>query len=149
MKPIDCREKDKRIELIEFLENNGYIVVNDDVTDREQLIESKFPILINSKEKTITMYHTITASAAAAGSGILISLDDFYKEYKRITMTYEEYYNEVYKLVSNYLPDEDIDEYLSRPDIKEMLLKQFDGYTKNNIAGYSPAATANCLDYMY
>ena len=149
MAPIDCRDKDKRLQLIEFLESKGYIVINDNVTNRELLIESKFPVLVNFEDKTITMYHTITSSAAAASSGILISIDDFYKEYKRITMTYKEYYNEVYKFVSNYLPDEDIDEYLSRPDINEMLLQHYDGYTKHNVAGYSPAATANCLDYMY
>ena len=64
-------------------------------------------------------------------------------------MTYEEYYNEVYKHLLNYYSDKDANEYLSRPDIKEMLLQHYDGYTKRNVAGYSPAATANCLDYMY
>ena len=37
--------------------------------------------MVNFEDKTITMYHTITSSAAAASSGILISIDDFYKEY--------------------------------------------------------------------
>ncbi len=64
-------------------------------------------------------------------------------------MTYEEYYNKVREYLSYCLAGKDVDEYLSRLEIKEMLLKHYDGYTKNNVAGYSPEATATCLDYMY
>lgn len=149
MRPIDCRDKDKRIELIEFLESKGYSVVNDQVTNRELLVESKYPILVNAEEKTINMFHNTVSAAAVTGSGMLISPDEFYEEYKRVSMTYEEYYNEVYKQLSYYYSKKDIDEYLSRSDIKEMLLQHYNGYTKRNVAGYSPAATANCLDYMY
>lgn len=149
MRPIDCRDKNKRIELIEFLESKGYSVVNDQVTNRELLIESKYPILVNAEVKTINMFHNTVSAAAVTGSGMLISPDEFYEEYKRVSMTYEEYYNEIYKHLLNYYSDKDANEYLSRPDIKEMLLQHYDGYTKRNVAGYSPAATANCLDYMY
>ncbi len=149
MRPIDCRDKDKSIELIQFLESKGYSVVNDQVTNMELLVEAKYPILVNAEEKTMNMFHSAVSAAAVAGSGALMSLEDFYEEYKRISMTYEEYYNEVYKLLLNYYSDKDANEYLLRPDIKEMLLQHYDGYTKRNVAGYSPVATANCLDYMY
>ena len=82
MRPIDCRDNDKRLQLIEFLETKGYNVVIDNITNRDILIESKFPILVDSKNKTITMYHTVTSAAAAAGSGMLLSIEDFYKEFK-------------------------------------------------------------------
>lgn len=85
MRPIDCRDKDKRIELISFLESKGYSVVNDQVTNRELLIESKYPILLNAEEKTINMFHNTVSAAAAAGSGALMNLDEFYNEYKRIS----------------------------------------------------------------
>ena len=85
MKPIDCRDSQRRRELIEFLEDKGYSVVIDKITNRELLIESKFPILINSGDKTITMYHTVTCAAAAASSGSLISVEKFYNTFKEQT----------------------------------------------------------------
>ncbi len=77
MRPIDCRDSQRRRELIEFLESKGYRVVIDRVTNRALLIESKFPILINSAEKSITMYHTVTCAVAAVSSGCLISVEEF------------------------------------------------------------------------
>lgn len=82
MRPIDCRDKDKRLQLIEFLEAKGYNVVIDYITNKDILIESKFPIIVDSENRTIDMYHTITSAAAAASSGMLLSIEDFYKEFK-------------------------------------------------------------------
>lgn len=81
MRPIDCRDIQRRRELIEFLEGKGYRVVIDRVTNRELLIESKFPILINSGDKSITMYHTVTSAVAAVSAGSLISVEEFYNTF--------------------------------------------------------------------
>ena len=36
-----------------------------------------------------------------------------------------------------------------KKELEEILEKHCEGYTKRDVAGYSPEATAGCLDMMY
>ena len=64
-------------------------------------------------------------------------------------MSYAEYVNAVkdnFKKVGGY-SDSEADAFLSKNE--QMLRKHYDGFNNRNVAGYSPVATASCLDMMY
>ena len=66
-------------------------------------------------------------------------------------MTYEEFVNEIKKIFRDDYgyPKAQMNEYFSRSEVDELLRRHYAGYTEDNIAGYSPAATASCLDMLY
>ncbi len=79
---IDCRDRDKRIELFEFLKSKGYNL-NFDITNlSESDVESKFPIFVYTKDKSVSVLNTVTSAAAAVSSGCLISVEEFYNTFK-------------------------------------------------------------------
>ena len=78
---IDCRDQTKRRELFEFLKSKGYNIVMDNGNEESQK-ESIFPIFVYPKDKSVAILNNVTRAAAAVSSGCLISVEDFYKEFK-------------------------------------------------------------------
>lgn len=66
-------------------------------------------------------------------------------------MSYNDFVREVKKIFKDdyEYPMDKMNAYFSRSDVIELLRKHYEGYTEDNIAGYSPAATASCLDMLY
>ena len=73
--------KEDRIKLIEFLESEGFYCLNNQSYSRQATIDSGFPLVIEMKEKYIYHLGNVTCSAAAAGSGIIMSDKNFYLLY--------------------------------------------------------------------
>lgn len=68
---------EERIELIEFLEKNGFKCEDSDITTKESTISSKFPVKIDFKHMEYGHIHTATGSAAAEASRKTMPVDEF------------------------------------------------------------------------
>lgn len=67
-----------------------------------------------------------------------------------MSMSYEQYVATIKAEFKKYRhTDAETEKYFSTDSVKDMLLKQYDGFTKRNVAAYAPQATASCLDMMY
>lgn len=77
------RENDKEIreKLIKTLENDGYIKDEKKSLSRDDIIDSDLPIIINTLNKTYDRMGNVTCAAAAAGSGHIITVEEFYERY--------------------------------------------------------------------
>ena len=63
---------------------------------------------------------------------------------------YEEFKEKVFALfMKNGYAEDEINAFFLRPNIEELIERNYEGYTKRDVAGYSPEATAGCLDLMY
>ena len=72
---VRVAEINLRENLIETLENKGYKnVENSD--NRWEIIESKYPIMVNITDKEYGVLHSITSAAAALSAGIVIEIQD-------------------------------------------------------------------------
>lgn len=77
------RENDRgvREQLIKTLENDGYIMDEKIALSREDIIDSNLPIIVNTLDKTYSRMGNVTCAAAAAGSGHIITVEEFYDRY--------------------------------------------------------------------
>ena len=75
---VDIRNKEERQKFIEKLENKGYIV-DETIFSRNYIISGIFPIIVNLKNKKISMMGNVTTSACAVQSKVLISQEEFWK----------------------------------------------------------------------
>ena len=77
------RENDRgvREQLIKTLENDGYIMDEKIALSREDIIDSNLPIIVNTLDKTYSRMGNVTCAAAAAGSGHIITVEEFYERY--------------------------------------------------------------------
>ena len=84
---VDVREKEKRLELINFLEQEGFTCVDNGIRNREWVIESVLPIIVDFDKKTYDRIGNVTCAAALA-SGVsargehIPTLDEFYERYR-------------------------------------------------------------------
>ena len=60
---VDVREKEKRLELINFLEQEGFTCVDNGIRNREWVIESVLPIIVDFDKKTYDTRKLMTGSA--------------------------------------------------------------------------------------
>ena len=59
--------QEERIQMVEYLEEEGFCCVNNNVWSREKIIDSVFPLRIVLKERSISsMGNTTTAAAAVS-----------------------------------------------------------------------------------
>ena len=79
---VDERKPEGRRKLIEFLEKNGYHPDKDEFRSGEEIMESYLPIVIDFDTKEYRMMGNITCAAAAASSGVLKTVEEFYKYFK-------------------------------------------------------------------
>ena len=77
-----------RCMLVNYLEKEGFRCIEDASFTRQVTIESKFPLVIELKAKTISHMGNVTCAAAAAGSGIIMSDKDFYLLYSLYTLSF-------------------------------------------------------------
>ncbi len=78
---IDEREKKKRLELIEFLELNGYNLDKYEKRSKETIVEGILPIDVDPINKEYRMMGNVTCAACAAQQKRLISGEEFLKRY--------------------------------------------------------------------
>ncbi len=69
----------RRERFLEFLEMNGYECENDEITSRESVIESIFPISVDIENKCYGHLHNKTCAAAAISAGDAFTVSQFYK----------------------------------------------------------------------
>ena len=72
---------DERIGLVEFLEKEGFRCVEDNSFSRLSTLESKLPLVIELREKTIRHMGNVTCAAAAGTSRVIIGCDELYLLY--------------------------------------------------------------------
>ena len=73
--------EEDRVKLIEFLESEGFSCVEDHARSRQDIVESRLPLIIGLNQKTISCMGTITSAAIVAGDGIIMTDKDFYLLY--------------------------------------------------------------------
>ena len=67
-----------RQRIIDDLELHGFTAEN---RDRLDILESRFPLSVNLAKKTYGAMGNVTCAAAAASSGRLMTVDEFYAQY--------------------------------------------------------------------
>ena len=80
---IYVREKDPdgRREILEFLENMGYRLDEEEPRTRQEIIESVLPITVDRKNKEYRMMGNVTCAAAAVSSGRMITKEEFFEQF--------------------------------------------------------------------
>ena len=80
MKPIHVRTKntEERRELIEFLETHGYRLDPKEFRSKEDILNGSLPISVDLNGGKYNMMGNVTCAAAAAASGVLKTLEEFY-----------------------------------------------------------------------
>lgn len=80
---IFVREKDPdgRREILEFLENMGYRLDEEEPRTRQEIIESVLPITVDRKNKEYRMMGNVTCAAAAVSSGRMITKEEFFEQF--------------------------------------------------------------------
>jgi hypothetical protein len=79
---VDVRDKKERLDLIVFLEKNGFKCDESETVSRESTIASRFPITVDVGRKKYGHMGNTTCAAAAAASRITISAEVFYIRYE-------------------------------------------------------------------
>ncbi len=146
---VRTSNKPSREQLLVFLEREGYKCVEDEITNRQIVLDTIFPITVDTENKLYSVFHTTTSAAAAVSSHAVFEEDEFYVLFKGPLATYDEYIAVIKRLFLEYeYTVEERDEFFDRPNIQEMLRNHYKEFCKG-IAGCEPSATANCLDLMY
>ena len=136
--------------LIERLEKDGLNCKEDFATDRQIVMKSKLPLVINVTDGYYSMLHTITSAACACSSHSIIKEDEFYVYYNYPNITYDEYSNLVKSMFMDNGYDERIaNDYFNKKETIMILKDHFEGYIKHKEGGYSPSATAYCLFMLF
>ena len=73
---VNVQGKIERQKFIEMLESKGY-TIDDTIFSRNKIICNIFPIIVDIKNKKISMMGNITTSAAAVSCGIVMSKKEF------------------------------------------------------------------------
>ncbi len=71
-----------RERLISFLEGEGFRCEEDELTDRQAVLGSRLPVIVDMTNKVYSVIHTVTSAAAAVSSDAVISEEVFYDDYK-------------------------------------------------------------------
>ena len=141
--------RSSREALIRFLEDEGYKNNEDDITNRQYVLDSFFPIVVDTESSIYDVLHTTTSASAAVSSRAVINEDEFYVLFKGSRATYDEYLAVVKRLFLEYdYTSDETKEFLNRPEIHSILRSNYEEYIRG-IAGCDPRATASCLDLMY
>lgn len=74
---VHIKDRDERLQVIEYLEKDGFICCKSDGRSREAIIESLFPLVIRFREKSISCVGNVTCAAAAASSRIITDIGGF------------------------------------------------------------------------
>ena len=75
------KEPDGRREILEFLENMGYGLDEEEPRTRQEIIGAVLPIMVDSKNKEYRMMGNVTCAAAAVSSGRMITKEELFKQF--------------------------------------------------------------------
>ena len=138
-------DKESRKDLIEFLEQQGYVCEEDNVTNREKVLNTRLPVVVNVIDKKYSMLHNVVCAAASIASNMLICEEEFYVLYKGRNCTYSEYKAAVKRALKRCVDDEkEIPDLISRPDVEAVLNSYYEGFLVG-LDGCSPRETAESL----
>lgn len=142
---------DYRALLLSFLANHGFSSKDGDEYTWERIRDSVLPIVVDYDRNEYSCLLTVTSAAAAAASDEVFSDRDLYECMGvPVEMRFKEY-REIVKItfMECGYTEEEAEEFLKKPDILQLLVDHYEGYTRFGIGGYSPIATGSCLDLMY
>lgn len=146
---VRTSDRTSREQLIVFLESKGYACNEDEITNRQVVLDLRYPITVDADNKTYGVIHTTTCAAAAVSSHVVYFEDEFYVLFKGSEATYDEYLMVVKNLFLDYeYTVEESRLFFSKPEIQDVLHQNYKGFCEG-IAGCEPRATASCLDLMY
>ena len=146
---IRTDNRSSREALIRFLEEDGYKSNEDDITNRQYVLDSIFPIVVDTQNIIYDVLHTTTSASGAVSSHSVICEDEFYVLFKGSYATYDEYIAVVKRLFLEYdYTIDETEEFFNRPEIHNVLRSNYEEFIRG-IAGCEPRATASCLDLMY
>ena len=138
-------DKESRKDLVEFLEQQGYVCEEDNVTNRDKVLNTRLPVVVNVIDRKYSMLHNVVCAAASISSNMLISEEEFYVLYKGSNCTYSEYVTAVKRALKRCVDDvEEVPELISRPDIEAVLNSNYEGFLIG-LDGCSPRETAESL----
>ena len=139
-------DKESRKDLVEFLEQQGYVCEEDNVTNREKVLNTRLPVVVNVIDRKYSMLHNVVCAAASIASNMLISEDEFYVLYKGRNCTYSEYVTAVKRALKRCVDDEEgIPDLISRPDVEAVINSNYEGFLAG-LDGCSPRETAESLE---
>ena len=138
-------DKESRKDLVEFLEQQGYVCEEDNVTNRDKVLNTRLPVVVNVIDRKYSMLHNIVCAAASIASNMLISEEEFYVLHKGKNCTYYEYKTAVKRALKRCVNDEEeIPDLISRPDVEAVLNSNYEGFLIG-LDGCSPRETAESL----
>lgn len=142
-------DKESRRDLVEFLERQGYVCEEDNVTNREKVLNTRLPVVVNVIDRKYSILHNVVCAAASIASNMLISEEEFYVLYKGSSCTYSEYATAVKRALKRTVSDEEeISDLISRPDIEVVINSNYEGFL-SGLDGCSPRETAESLEVEF
>ncbi len=76
---VEVKGADERAKFIDMLEKEGFVISEDAVRTKQEIIEAVFPLIVNIREKNYDMMGNATCAAAAVSCGALVGADDIYR----------------------------------------------------------------------
>lgn len=141
--------KESRKDLIEFLEQQGYVCEEDNVTNREIVLNTRLPVVVNVIDRKYSMLHIVVCAAASIASNMLISEEEFYVLYKGRNCTFSEYKAAVKRALKRCVADEkEIPDLVSRPDVEAVINSNYEGFLAG-LDGCSPRETAESFEVKF
>ena len=142
---VYTEDQESRKDLLEFLELHGYECEEDNVTNREKVLNTRLPVVVNVIDRKYSMLHNVVCAAASIASNMLISEEEFYVLYKGKNCTYYEYKTAVKRALKRYVTDEkEIPDLISRPVVETVINSNYEGFLIG-LEGCSPRETAESL----
>lgn len=137
-------DKESRKDLVEFLEIQGYECEADNVTNRDKVLNTRLPVVVNVIDRKYSILHNVVCAAASLASNMLISEEEFYVLYKGRNCTYSEYVAAVKRALRRCLDEEEISDLISRPDVEAVFNSNYEGFLSGQDV-CSPRETAESL----
>jgi len=142
-------DKESRRDLVEFLEMQGYECEEDNVTNREKVLNTRLPVVVNVIDRKYSMLHNVVCAAASIASNMLISEEEFYVLYKGKNCTFSEYKTAVKCALKRCVDDEkEVPGLILRPDVEVVINSNYEGFLVG-LDGCSPRETAESLGVEY
>lgn len=139
-------DKESRRDLVEFLEMQGYECEVDNVTNRDKVLNTRLPVVVNVVDRKYSMLHNVVCAAASIASNMLISEEEFYVLYKGRNCTYSEYKAAVKRALKRCVGDEErVPDLISRPDVEAVINSNYEGFLVG-LDACSPRETAESLE---
>lgn len=142
---VYTEDKESRNDLLEFLEMQGYECEVDNVTNRDKVLNTRLPVVVNVIDRKYSMLHNVVCAAASVASNMLISEEEFYVFYKGRNCTFSEYKAAVKCALKRCVGDEErVPDLISRPDVEAVVNSNYEGFLIGH-DGCSPRETAESL----